>query len=113
MSIEHSKPGWSQEEAEFAASIFLLAQQRESQRLVGVVKERVVHVNELDHLWQLHDFLSARRYDIEGKSELDLETALFVFADFVKSQLLGLDELNGLAPEKISKIAAMVSYLPD
>ena len=113
MAEDKHCPGWSHEEAQLAASIYSLAQQRESERLVGVVKERVSEVNELNHLWQLHDFLSARRYDIEGRSELDFDTVLFIFADFVKSQLLVLDELNGLAPQKISKISAMVSYLPD
>ncbi|MFN7677321.1 MAG: hypothetical protein ACK5QW_01840, partial [Cyanobacteriota bacterium] len=71
------------------------------------VKGHVTGLGSVDGLWQLHDFLSTQRHDMEGRFDFRLEGILFVFASFVKDGLLSVDELNGLETEKIAKIKAM------
>lgn len=65
----------------------------------------------MDDIWQLHDFLSARRHELDGKYD-DRESGLiFVFSNLVKEGWLSLDELDGLEPAKLSKISALTRML--
>ncbi|MBD2107196.1 MULTISPECIES: hypothetical protein [unclassified Nodosilinea] len=83
------------------------AYSREINGLVQVVRDRANSLNSMDDLWQLHDFLSARRHELDGKYD-DRESALlFVFSSFVKEGWLSLDELEGLDPAKLSQITAL------
>ena len=60
-----------------------------------------------EECWKLHDFLSIQRHEIEGRFDFRLSGLLFVFASLVKDGLLQLDELQGLEPDKLNKVAAM------
>jgi hypothetical protein len=64
----------------------------------------------VEALWQLHDFLSTQRHDMEGRFDFRLEGILFVFASFVKDGLLAVDELEGLESDKLAKIQAMALF---
>ncbi|NJM74095.1 MAG: hypothetical protein HC862_30640, partial [Scytonema sp. RU_4_4] len=52
-------------------------------------------------LWRLHDFLSARRHEVEGKYDYQYSVLLFVFAGLVKEGWLHLTELEGLDKDKL------------
>lgn len=62
---------------------------------------------DLGELWQLHDFLSAKRHEIEGKYDYQYSVLLFVFAGLVKEGWLHLNELQGLDKDKLSKVAVL------
>ncbi len=88
-----------------------MAYDREISTLVQVVREKAGDIHGMDDIWQLHDFLSARRHQLDGKYD-DRESALiFVFSSLVKEGWLSLDELDGLDAAKLSKISALVRML--
>ena len=98
---------WSSVEKEIAEEAFNRAHQREIKALMQDVRERANAIAELDDLWKLHDFLSARRHEIDGKYDYDYSSLLFVFAELVRDGWLHLDELKNLDREKLAKVAAL------
>jgi hypothetical protein len=63
----------------------------------------------VEEVWDLHDFLSCKRHEMEGRLDFRLPTLLFVFSTLVREGVLRLDELEGLSADKIAKIAALSS----
>lgn len=98
---------WSTAEKEIARQAFEKAYQREITALIQVVREQAGEITKLDDIWLLHDFLSARRHDIDGKYDSRDSLLIFTFAQLVKEGWLHLDELKGLDTEKISKVSAL------
>lgn len=98
---------WSSIEKEIAQELFKRAYDREISALIQDVREKANAITELDDLWRLHDFLSARRHEIDGKYDYDYASLLFVFAELVRDGWLCLDELESLNREKIAKVAAL------
>ncbi|MDG2617257.1 hypothetical protein HPC62_21875 [Thermoleptolyngbya sichuanensis A183] len=98
---------WSKAEKEIARAAFERAYEREIQALVKEVRERAHRVGEVDDLWTLHDFLSARRHALEGKYDYRYSVLIFVFAQLVQEGWLELHELEGLATDKLTKVSAL------
>jgi hypothetical protein len=98
---------WSQNEQDIAQAALTVAQQRESMALMREVGDRVQAITKLEDLWVLHDFLSARRHEIEGKYVFEPISLIFVFAQLVKEGWLQLADLTGLEPDKQTKIGAL------
>ncbi|MFN9628695.1 MAG: hypothetical protein ACK59A_00470 [Cyanobacteriota bacterium] len=98
---------WTPQEQAIAREAFDRAHDRAVTDLIAKVKGHASGVGSVDGLWQLHDFLSTQRHDMEGRFDFRLEGILFVFASFVKDGLLAVDELDGLEPDKLAKIKAM------
>ncbi|MBD2136456.1 hypothetical protein H6F32_02385 [Anabaena sp. FACHB-1237] len=98
---------WSDTEKEIAKEAFNKAYVREVNNLIKEVRELANSISELNHLWQLHDFLSARRHEIDGKYDYRDSVLIFVFARLVNEGLLDIKELEGLNKDKLIKIAAL------
>jgi len=98
---------WSQAEKKVAQEAFKIAYDREINALVKKVREEATVIAELNDLWRLHDFLSAKRHDIEGKYDYRYSVLIFVFAKLVKEGWLYLHELEGLETDKLTKIKAL------
>ncbi|HLO89483.1 MAG TPA: hypothetical protein VK203_31360, partial [Nostocaceae cyanobacterium] len=75
---------WSKTEEKIAEEAFRRAYEREINALIQEVREQASTLNELQDMWQLHDFLSARRHDIDGKYDYRYSVLIFVFARLVK-----------------------------
>jgi hypothetical protein len=105
--MQVSEADWTDLEKKIAQTAFNRAYEREVEVLLKQVREEVSTIAELKALWQLHDFLSAKRHEIEGKYHYQYSALLFVFADLVKEGWLQLNELEGLNQDKLSKIAAL------
>lgn len=101
---------WTPEEQAIARDAFDRAQGRAVSELIDKVKGHATGLASVDALWQLHDFLSTQRHDMEGRFDFRLEGLLFVFAGFVKDGLLAVEELDGLEAEKLAKIRAMALF---
>ena len=98
---------WSDREKNIAKEAFNKAYLREVNNLIREVREQANSISELNHLWQLHDFLSARRHEMDGKYDYRDSVLIFVFARLVNEGLLDLNELEGLAKDKLIKVAAL------
>lgn len=102
--------GWSETEQSIAKQAFERAYGRSIDQLVLAVRTRSETLRSSEDVWALHDFLSIERHTIEGRFDFRLDGILFVFASLVKDELLHLEELGGLAPDKLAKIAAMARF---
>jgi len=75
--------------------------------LLKQVREQTKTLVKLSDLWQLHDFLSARRHEVDGKYDYQYSALLFVFAGLVKEGWLHVSELEGLNKDKLAKITSL------
>ncbi|QYO63732.1 hypothetical protein [Leptolyngbya sp. 7M] len=98
---------WSQTEKQIARTAFNNAYQRELDYLIKTVREQSSSLTEIDDVWRLHDFLSARRHEIDGKYDYRYSVLVFVLASLVREGWLQLSELEGLAVDKLAKITAL------
>ena len=98
---------WSQAEEKIAREVFDKAYEREISALIKQVQQQSNQITELEHLWNLHDFLSARRHEIDGKYDYRDSSLVFVFALLLKEGWLHVDELAGLTSDKRAKIVAL------
>ena len=105
--MDSIKDTWSITEKEIAQEMFNRAYKREIETLIKDIREKASAIADLNELWQLHDHLSAKRHEIEGKYEYDYTSLLFVFAELVRDGWLHLDELNQLDRGKLAKITAL------
>ncbi|MBP0011738.1 MAG: hypothetical protein J7545_01475 [Roseofilum sp. SBFL] len=98
---------WSAIEEKIAKAAFDTAYRREVASMTAEVKRQAETAASPDELWKLHDFLSARRHDLDGKYDFRDSMLIFVFAELVKEGWLEIGELEGLSRDKISKIKAL------
>nr|WP_286392939.1 hypothetical protein [Pseudanabaena mucicola] len=98
---------WTETEENIAKRAFEIAYKREINDLIDEVKHKAVSLAEIDDMWLLHDFLSAKRHEVDGKYDYHLPMLVFVFAGLVKDGWLSISELEGLNPDKIAKISAL------
>jgi hypothetical protein len=106
--MQESENKWSSTEEKVAREAFERAYEREIAALLKEVRAKVSAMTELNELWQLHDFLSVRRHEIDGKYDYRYSTLIFVFARLIRDGWLHLDELESLDRDKLAKIAALV-----
>lgn len=105
--METELAGWTLEEQSLAREVFDRAMARHVQSLIEELQRRCQQLRRPEDIWELHDFLSIRRHEIEGRFDLRLSGLLFVFADLVKEGLVSLEELQDFSADKRAKISAM------
>ena len=105
LQVSEIKP--SEAEEQIAKRALQTAYQRETSALIANVRDRANSIAEMEDLWYLHDLLSTKRYEIDGKYSYDASSVLFDFANLVKEGWLTLEDLKGLKPEMLSKISAL------
>lgn len=95
-------------ESKIARQALQTAYERETSALIADIRDRAASITEMNDLWYLHDLLSTKRYEIDGKYIYNSSTLVFDFAKLIKEGWLNLDELKGLKPETLSKISAVM-----
>jgi hypothetical protein len=98
---------WSKQERQIARSAFDTAYSRETTALIKLVNEQAGAIAAVNDAWSLHDFLSAKRHDIDGKYDYRYSVLIFLFAQLVNEGWLHLTDLEGLAADKLAKVAAL------
>ena len=98
---------WSSQEEKIAQEAFNKAYEREITALIQQVEQQAQQVEGAEDLWHLHDLLSAKRHEIDGKYHYDPANLLFILAELVQGGWLKLQELQGLEKNKVSKIRAL------
>ena len=102
-----SENTWSETEKKIVGETLKRAYERETLALMEKIREQASLMREIDDAWRLHDLLSAKRHEIEGKYDDRDSVLLFVLAQLLKEKWLQLNELEGLDRDKLSKIAAL------
>ena len=98
---------WTEEEEKIAHQAFETAYEREINTLIEYVRETTTSLSKLDEVWNLHDYLSAKRHEIDGKYDYRYPMLLFVFAQLLQEGWLQFHELQGLDPDKLAKLKAL------
>ena len=98
---------WSEVEKQVAQTALKQAYKRETKALIDQIRKSVEAVSEIEDIWKLHDFLSAKRHEIDGKYDDSYSTYIFVFARLIKEKWLSLNELSGLESDKLAKVVAL------
>lgn len=102
-----SEINWSESEKKAAQEALRRAYEREIRTLIEEVRQKERELSEIDDVWRLHDFLSAKRHEIDGKYDYRYSVIIFVFAKLLQEGLLNLEELQFLEPDKLAKITAL------
>lgn len=105
--MQVSEAEWTDTEKMIARTAFDQAYRREIEALLKRIQAEASALVELNDLWRLHDFLSAKRHQIEGKYDYQYSALPFVFAGLVKEGWLQLNELEGLSQDKLAKINSL------
>lgn len=95
---------WAKSEKAIAREAFDAAYDRECETIIAELRSRVRTLRDPDALWDLHNFLSARRREMDDKYDFRYSQLLFVFSRLVKDGLLDLRDLEGLSEEKLAII---------
>jgi hypothetical protein len=109
--MQTSELQWTSFEQSIAKAAIDNAHQREIEALVRVVRDQASSITSTDAVWQLHDFLSARRHELDGKYDDREAASVFTLASLVKDGWLTLGELAGLTQDKLAKISALTRML--
>lgn len=94
-------------EEKIAQQALQKSREREISTLISNVRDRTNSLDEIEDLWDLHDLLSTKRYQIDGKYAYNSSSIVFDLASLVKEKWLTLEDLQGLPSEMLSKISAL------
>ena len=101
---------WSSQEEQVARHAFNNGRHRSIESLISTLQVKCQELSTDESVWTMHDYLSTERHIFEGRSEFDYSNILFTLAELLKQQLITLDELDGLDPNKLAKIKAMSMF---
>ncbi len=92
---------WSAKEKDIARRAFDRALRRELQATIREAKQMAEKIKDAPELWEFEQYLTKRRKEIDAKYEYKYSVLLLVLADLVREGRISLDELDGLAEDKL------------
>jgi hypothetical protein len=95
---------WSPAEKKAARTAFDLALAREMKSIRQEAEAILQNSREDRAVWQLHDFLSEKRREIDQKYDYRYSVLMWVFSRLVSEGWLSKDELSGIGAEKVELI---------
>jgi hypothetical protein len=95
---------WSGQEKTIAKKAFQLALDREFERIISEVKNKVNAIEEPSELWELEAYLTAKRKMIDRQYDYRYSMLITVFGDLIRKRRLTEQELEGLSKEKLEYI---------
>lgn len=107
MTTTQTDGHWSTKEKQIADAALKKAYKRETEVLIANIRENAASVTQLEDVWQLHDFLSAKRHEIDGKYDDREDFLMFTLSKLIKTGLLDKSDLQGLAADKQAKITVL------
>ena len=100
---------WSDSEKKAARRAYEAAFARECGSLIVKLKEHVARASEPTDLWEIHDFLSAARKEIDDKYDYRYSMLIWVFTRLMREGWLTEDDLKGLKQDKVDEIKMLAS----
>jgi Photoprotection regulator fluorescence recovery protein len=98
---------WSETEQQVARRAFDRAYENEISTLVRVVQEQTQSIATSKDVWHLHDLLSSKRHELDGKYDYRYPGLIWVFAELVRDGWIQLTDLEGLDRDKLTKISVL------
>lgn len=103
-----SEWSWSKTEKKIARKAFDTAYLREIKQIEEEVKKRVESFKEKNDVWDLHDYLTERRRDIDRKYDYRYSQLIWVFARLMIDGYLKEEDLEGLSEHKLLAIREFI-----
>jgi Photoprotection regulator fluorescence recovery protein len=108
-----NEPMWSRSEKAIARKAFDAALKRELHEVMQETKKMANQINEPDDLWDLEQYLTERRKDIDRKYDSRGSRLKDVLGRLLYENRLGEDDLRGLREEKMKSIRSFAQFLRD
>lgn len=100
---------WSKTEKTIARTAFDKAYEKECRQIIEKLKEKSIKLSDPKDIWELHDYLSEIRKEINEKYDFRYSVLLLVFAHLLRQQWLEIDDLEGLSADKIDRIKRLAN----
>ncbi len=101
---------WSPREKAVARKVFEEALQRELDVITQEVKHRASGIKVPAELWELEDYLSKSRKEIDRKYDYRFSVLPIVFGQLVREGRISIDELRGLGDDKVGYIRRLADF---
>jgi len=98
---------WSGSEKSVGRRAFKDALKRELDDVIEEAKRRMESVTLPDELWDLQEFLTRRRNQIDAQFDFRYSVLPMVFATLLRQKKISASELEGLSEEKIEFVRCM------
>src|SRR5450631_1377638 len=95
---------WSSTERVVARRCYERILQQELDAAIQSTKERAAKISQASELWELERHLTRLGKEIDRKYQYKYSTLVLFFADCVREGRLDLEDLRGLADDKLSYI---------
>ena len=100
---------WSKKDKSIARAAFDKAYEKECNQIIGKLKQKALRLSDPEDIWELHNYLSEIRKEIDKKYDYRYSVLIMVFAILLKQQWLKIDDLEGLSADKIDKIKSLAN----
>jgi hypothetical protein len=100
--VEHLK--WSESEKKLSRRLYDAALNAELAEVMAEFKAKAAATTTAGEMWAIQSYLAQRERDIAGKYDYRYSQLLFVFGRLVREGRLQLEQLRGLAEDKLSYI---------
>lgn len=100
---------WSPSEKKAARAAFDLALDRELKAIRQEVEALLQKSGDESSIWRVHDYLSAKRREVDEKYDYRYSVLTLVFSRLVIEGWLTLDDFSGIGAEKIEMIRKVIS----
>src|SRR5271157_5239144 len=101
---------WSPSEKAVAREAFEAALSRELKAVIAETKRLAVRIEQLDDLWELGQYLAAKRKEIDETFDYRYSVLPLVLGVLIRRGRLGEQELHGLSVDKLARIRRFASY---
>ena len=108
-----NEPMWSRSEKAIARTAFDAALKGELQDVIRKTKQMANQIKEPADVWELEDYLTQRRKEIDRKYDYRYSRLTQVFGRLLYEKRLGEEELGGLGQDKLKSIRSFAKFLAE
>jgi hypothetical protein len=101
---------WSKSEKSIARTVFDAALQREFHQLIQETKQKANQIKDPADLWDLEQYVSERRKEIDRKYDYRYSRLTHVFGRLVYEGRVSEEELHGLGENKLKSIRSLAEF---
>jgi hypothetical protein len=106
-----NEPTWSKSEKAIARTAFDAALKRELQDVMHKTKQTANQIKEPADIWELEDYLTERRKEIDRKYDYRYSQLTHVFGRLLYEGRVREEELRGLSDDKLKSIRSLAEFL--
>jgi hypothetical protein len=106
-----NEPTWSKSEKAIARMAFDAALKRELQDVMHKTKQTANQIKEPADIWELEDYLTERRKEIDRKYDYRYSQLRHVFGRLLYEGRVREEELRGLSDDKLKSIRSLAEFL--